>query len=163
MNMLEVSLTVIALTLGIAGIVGSVMPALPGPPLGYIGLLTLHFSRGGDVYGNSFLIAFGLLTVAAVVMDYALPAIGAKAYGASKQGIIGSVVGMVIGLMVFAFIGMMAGMFLGAVIGEYIAGKKTGQAVRAGTASFLGGVAAMALKLTLSIVFLFFILIKLTA
>jgi uncharacterized protein YqgC (DUF456 family) len=159
--MLEIALIVLAVGLGIAGIVGSVMPALPGPPLGYMGLLVLHFARGGEVYGTTFLLIFGLLTVAAVVMDYALPAAGAKMYGASKYGIIGSAVGMIAGLLVFAFIGMMAGMFLGAVIGEYIAGKKTGQAVRAGTASFLGGVAAMALKLTLCIVFLFFILIKL--
>ncbi|MFC1549322.1 DUF456 domain-containing protein [Nitrospirota bacterium] len=161
--MLEVSLIVLAVSLGVLGVVGSVMPALPGPPLGYIGLLLLHFARGGEVYSASFLIIFGLLTVAAVLMDYALPAAGAKIYGASKYGIIGSVVGMIIGLLVFAFIGMMAGMFLGAVIGEYMAGKKTGQAMRAGTASFLGGVAAMAIKLTLCVVLLFFILINLTA
>ena len=55
---------------------------------------------------------------------------------------------------------MLAGMFLGAVIGEYIAGKKTGQAVKAGTASFMGGIAAMALKLSLCIVMLFFILVN---
>ena len=161
--MLEVTLIVIAVLLGIAGIVGSVMPALPGPPMGYIGLLLLHFARGGEVYSTTFLIIFGLMTVAAVLMDYALPALGAKIYGASKYGIIGSAVGMIIGLLVFAFIGMMAGMFIGAVIGEYMAGKKTGQAMRAGTASFLGGVASMALKLTLCIVFLFFILIKIPA
>jgi uncharacterized protein YqgC (DUF456 family) len=161
--MLEVTLIVIAVSLGIAGVVGSVMPALPGPPLGYIGLLLLHFTLGGEVFSTSFLLIFGLLTVAAVAMDYALPALGAKMYGASKYGVIGSMVGMIVGLLVFAFVGMMAGMFLGAVIGEYMAGKKTGQAVKAGTASFLGGVAAMALKLTLCVVFLFFILINLTA
>lgn len=160
--MLEVSLITIAVLLGIAGVFGSVMPALPGPPLGYIGILLLHFTRGGDVYSTAFLVVFGFLTVAAVVMDYALPAMGAKLYGASKYGVIGSALGMLVGLLLFAFVGMLAGMFLGAVIGEYIAGKKTGQAVKAGTASFIGGVAAMALKLSLCIVMLFFILIKLT-
>jgi len=160
--MLEVSLITIAVLLGIAGVFGSVMPALPGPPLGYIGLLLLHFSRGGEVYSTTLLVVFGFLTVAAVVLDYALPAMGAKLYGASKYGVIGSAIGMLVGVLFFAFVGMLAGMFLGAVIGEYIAGKKTGQAVRAGTASFLGGVAAMALKLSLCIVMLFFILINLT-
>ena len=160
--MLEVILIIIAVLLGLAGIVGSVMPALPGPPLAYMGILLLDFTMGGEVFSNTTLIALGLLTVAAVAMDYALPAMGAKLYGASKCGIIGSAVGMIAGLLVFAFIGMMVGMFLGAVIGEYIAGKKTGQAVRAGTASFMGGIAAMALKLSISIVMLFFILLNIT-
>jgi len=160
--MAEGILIALAVLLGLAGIVGSVMPALPGPPLAYIGVLLLHFSRGGDVFSNTTLIVLGLVTVAAIVLDYALPAMGAKLYGASRYGVIGSAVGMLVGLIFGAFIGMMLGMFLGAVIGEYIAGKKTGQALRSGTASFMGGVAAMALKLSLCIVMLFFILVNIT-
>ncbi len=159
--MLEISLIIIAVLLAIGGIVGSIVPALPGPPLSFIAMVLLHFARG-DVFSSAELLTFGILTVMAVVLDYILPIMGAKMYGASRYGIIGSVIGMFAGLLVFALVGMFIGMFLGAVIGEYIAGKKTSQAMKAGTASFLGGIAAMALKLGICIVMLGYVLFNLS-
>lgn len=159
--MLEVIFITLAVALAVAGIIGSILPILPGPPMGYAGILLLHFARG-DVFSNAFLITFGFLTAAAVVIDYALPAVGAKMYGASKYGVIGSAIGMIVGLIVFSLPGMFIGMFAGAVAGEYLAGKKTREALKSGTASFAGGVAATALKLVLCVVMLFYVLINLT-
>ena len=159
--MLETTLIIISILLGLGGIIGSIMPALPGPPLSFIGLLLLHFTRG-DVFSTGELLTLGILTVIAVALDYALPVMGAKMYGASRHGIIGSIIGMFAGLFTFALPGMFIGMFLGAVIGEYIAGKKTAQAMKAGTASFVGGIAAMALKLGLCIVMLGYIMFNLS-
>lgn len=159
--MLEVMFIIVAVALGIAGILGSVMPAIPGPPLGFAGLLVIHFVNGG-IFPTGFLVLMGALTVAAVLMDYALPLLGAKMYGATKFGIAGSFIGMLAGLLILNLPGMIVGMFLGAVTGEYIAGQKTGQALRSGTASFVGGLSAMALKLALSIVMAVYIVLNIT-
>lgn len=158
---METILIIVAVLLSIAGIVGSIAPIIPGPPLSYAGLLILHFARGG-IFSTTFLVVMGIIAIAAVIIDYALPVYSAKMFGAHKYGMIGSAIGMFVGLVVFAFVGMMVGMFLGAVIGEYLAGKKTGQALKSGTASFLGGIAAMAAKLAICLVMTFYLLANIT-
>jgi uncharacterized protein YqgC (DUF456 family) len=149
---METLLLIIASLITIAGIIGNVLPVLPGTPLNYAALLILHFARGGEVFSMGFLLVIGGLTIASVALDYVMPVIGARAYGASRHSMWGSVIGMLMGLVVFSFPGMFIGMFLGAVVGELISGKKGGEAFKAGFASFLGSLAASMLKLGLSVV-----------
>ena len=158
-HMVETIIILVALLLAFVGLIGSVLPALPGPPLGYAGMLLLHFGLG-DVFSNGLLLVFGGLTIVAVALDFVLPLIGAKVYGASRHGIIGSTVGMLVGLLLFNVIGMFAGMFIGAVTGEYLAGQKTRQALRSGWASFAGSMAAMGMKLALCIAITFEIIVN---
>ena len=81
------------------GLVGSILPILPGPPLSFIGLLLLallkHFS---PPLTPTLVIILAVVTILVIAMDYIIPLLGAKRYGASKWGVWGSVLGMVIGI-----------------------------------------------------------------
>jgi uncharacterized protein YqgC (DUF456 family) len=145
------ALLIIAAVLTVVGLVGNLIPAVPGTPLNFIAILTLHFVRGGDVFSTWLLVVLGILTAGSVFVDYALPLVAARRFGASAWGIWGSVLGMIVGLIFFAFIGMLVGMVAGAVIGELIAGKRSRDALRAGAATLVGNALAVVLRMGLSL------------
>jgi len=93
----------------------------------------------------------GIIALVLVVIDYIVPAIGAKKFGASRIGLAGSIIGMIIGFFVFPPFGIFIGTFLGAVIGELISGKKGEAAIKIGIGTFVGNLAGIALKLSFSI------------
>ena len=116
---MEIILVVLAFLFLLAGLLGSVVPAIPGPPLSYAGLLLLQWSgRGG--FSVTFLLVWAAITVAVTVMDNFLPALMTKRFGGSRLAVIGSVLGLVVGTIFFAPVGLIAGPFLGALAGELI-------------------------------------------
>ena len=115
---MEIILTVVAFLLLLVGLVGSVVPAVPGPPLSYVGLLLLQWSgRGG--FSPAFLWLWAGITIAVTVMDNFLPAMMTKRFCGSRMAVIGSVLGVIAG-MFFVPIGLLIGPFLGALAGELI-------------------------------------------
>jgi uncharacterized protein YqgC (DUF456 family) len=132
------------------GLAGSVLPILPGPPLSFIGLFLLallrHFS---PPLTSTLVIILAIVTILVIGMDYIIPLLGAKRYGASKWGIWGSVLGMAIGIFWSPF-AMLAGAFIGAVLAEWFAGKKKGEALRAGWGVLMGTLFATVLRLGVS-------------
>ncbi|MBN1898276.1 MAG: DUF456 domain-containing protein [Spirochaetes bacterium] len=154
----------VLITLGVisalAGLAGCIIPALPGPPLSFLSLMLLHFARD-RIFSAATLVIFGILTLIVTVLDYLLPALSAKWYGVSSYGIWGSLIGMVLGILFLPPVGMVIGIFLGATIGELAAGKEKSQALKAGFITFMGNVAGMAVKLSLSIVMTFYFILYL--
>lgn len=133
----------------ISGILGCVLPIIPGPPLSYVGLLLLHFTERYQ-FSSKFLIIWAIITVVVYALDYIIPAWGTKKFGGSKRGVWGSIIGLVIGLFFFPPFGIIIGPFLGAVIGELTAGKEHKDALKSGFGSFLGFLAGTLLKLITS-------------
>ena len=133
----------------IAGIMGCVLPALPGPPLSYLGLLALHFTEKYQ-FSLKFLIIWAVVVVVVSLVDYLVPVWGAKKFGASKRGIWGSIIGLLLGFFIFPPFGIIVGPFAGAVIGELTSGKKSGDAMYAGFGSFAGFMTGVLLKLIAS-------------
>ena len=133
----------------IAGIMGCVLPALPGPPLSYLGLLALHFTEKYQ-FSLRFLIIWAVVVVVVSLVDYLVPVWGAKKFGASKRGIWGSIIGLLLGFFIFPPFGIIVGPFAGAVIGELTSGKKSGDAMYAGFGSFAGFMTGVLLKLIAS-------------
>jgi uncharacterized protein YqgC (DUF456 family) len=115
-------LAVAAFLLLLVGIVGSVVPAVPGPPLGYVGLLLLQWSGYGG-FSTVFLWVWAGITIAVTVADNLLPAWMTKRFGGSRMAVIGSVLGLIAGTIFFAPIGLLVGPFLGALAGELINGR----------------------------------------
>ncbi|MDB4583252.1 DUF456 domain-containing protein [Draconibacterium sp.] len=151
---LSISFTdVVLIVLGsifiISGILGCVLPIIPGPPLSYVGLLLLHFTEKYS-FASKFLIIWAAITIAVYVVDYFIPMWGTKKFGGSKRGIWGSIIGLLIGLFFFPPIGIIIGPFLGAVIGELSAGKDSGTALKSGFGSFMGFLTGTLLKLITS-------------
>jgi uncharacterized protein YqgC (DUF456 family) len=133
----------------ISGILGGVLPVLPGPPLSYIGLLLLHFTERYH-FSERFLIIWAVITVLVYALDYVIPVWGTKRYGGSKRGVWGSIIGLIVGLFFFPPFGIIIGPFIGAVLGELSSGKDSGSALRSGFGSFVGFLAGTLLKLITS-------------
>jgi hypothetical protein len=142
-------LWLLAGVLVLAGVVGLLLPVLPGAPLLFAGLLvaawTEDFAYVG-VWPLTLIAAMGLLTYA---VDFAATALGAKRFGASKRAVIGAVVGGLIGLF-FGLPGILLGPFIGAVVGELTAQRELRDAGRAGLGATLGLVFGVAAKLALA-------------
>ena len=133
----------------ISGVLGCVLPIIPGPPLSFLGLLLLHFTERYE-FTPRFLTIWAIITAVVYALDYVIPAWGTKKFGGSKRGVWGSIIGLVVGLFFFPPFGIIIGPFVGAVIGELTAGKDSGAALKSGFGSFLGFLAGTLLKLITS-------------
>lgn len=133
------------------GILGCLLPVLPGPPISYIGLLLLHFTRFAD-FSSTFLLTWACIVIIVTVLDYIVPIWGTKKFGGSKSGMWGAAIGLVAGIFFLPPIGIIAGPFAGAFIGEALTGKNSKDAFRAGLGSFLGFLAGVGIKLAASII-----------
>lgn len=141
----------------VTGIIGCLLPVLPGPPLGYAGLLLLHATSRYDLSAG-FLITFGILTVLVSLLDYVIPVYGARKFSASRYGTWGSVIGLLFGMFVFPPFGLVLGPVIGALAGELVAGRKTGHALSAALGAFIGFAAGTGLKLVLCTVMAYYFL-----
>jgi uncharacterized protein YqgC (DUF456 family) len=131
----------------LAGLLGCILPSLPGPPLSYLALILLQIARKGEAFSTGELIFWGVLTALVFLVDYVIPVLGAKKFGATKYGLWGCVIGMLTGLILFPPFGLFIGAFCGAVAGELIFGKQSGEALKAGWGVFLGVMLSAGLKL----------------
>lgn len=153
-------LLIIAVILILVGIVGSVIPAVPGPGLSFVGLVLLYFGKPGSV-PVAVLVVFGLVMVGLILLDYIAPLLGAKLSGATKRGVRGGLLGMLVGLILFPPLGAFVGAFLGAFLGEAMSGKTPDQAVKAGIGTFVGSVGNIVLQTVYSLVLAVYFVIKL--
>ena len=96
--MLSTVLIVLAFILCILGIIGSIVPGMPGPPLSWIGLLCIYLSHsmGGADMSLTFLLIWLGITIVVTVLDYIVPAKVTKLAGGSKAGSRGALIGMII-------------------------------------------------------------------
>ncbi len=133
MNLFLIILAFLCLLLGLAG---SVVPALPGVPLSFLGLLILHWTENVE-FSSTFLWVWAGITVLTLVADYFIPAWGTKRFGGSRYGVWGTTIGLVIGLF-FGPWGIVLGPFVGALVAELIAGKQSHEALKAALGSFIG-------------------------
>jgi uncharacterized protein YqgC (DUF456 family) len=132
----------------LAGIAGTVLPAIPGVPLVFVGLLVAAWAEGFQKVGWFPLTILGILTLFSFVLDFFAASVGAKRVGASWLALALSVVGAIAGLF-FGLPGLVLGPFLGAFVGEYLARRDWRQARRVGLGTWLGMLLAAAGKLAL--------------
>ena len=151
---METVLIIGASLLMLTGIIGSVAPILPGPPLSYIGLLMLQL-LASPPFTTRFLVVMGIITAVVTALDYLIPIYGAKRFGGSGYGVWGSAIGLIIGL-IFPPFGLIIGPFAGAVAGELAAGKEFQPALKAGLGSFIGFLAGSLMKLLLCLFMAYF-------
>ena len=157
-DVVTIVLIVVGLLFALAGIIGCLLPVIPGPALSFLSLMLLSYAREWEAFSPTFLVVMGILTIFVSILDYAVPAGGAKKFGASKWGVTGSVVGMLIGTLFFPPWGLFIGAFLGAFTGEIIARKGGKEALRAGWGVFIGIMIGTGLKLAFTGIVLFFYL-----
>ncbi len=153
---MNVALIIVGLILAIAGMIGCILPIIPGPFLSFCALILLSWVKNWQIFSQTFMIIMGILTALLIILDYFAPALGAKKFGASKLGLWGSVIGMIIGIFFIPPWGMIVGAFVGALVGELASGKSGGKALRAGWGILIGNVLGIGLKLAFTAVVLFY-------
>lgn len=154
---METVLIILAIILLFGGLLGCVLPALPGPPLSYVALLLVQLAW--QPFTTTTLIVFAVITIAVTILDYIIPVWGAKVFGATKYGIYGSIIGMLAGMFLTP-LGMIAGLLIGAILGDMYAGRKLSDAVGSGLGTFIGTMAGMAVKLMVSGIIIFMVFYK---
>ncbi|MFV0392524.1 MAG: DUF456 domain-containing protein [Paludibacteraceae bacterium] len=142
---MEIILLILGFTCIVIGILGSVLPVLPGLPVSYAGILLIHFTDKVQ-FSTQFLILWGVIVAVVQLLDYFIPIWGTKKFGGSKRGVWGCTIGMLIGLF-FGPWGIVLGPFVGAIVGELTGGKQTQEAIKAGFGSFLGFLIGVVSKL----------------
>jgi len=152
--MAEYFLLIGAIILLLTGIVGCLLPVIPGPPLSFAGIVLLHFSRFAE-FSNTILLILGIVVFVVTVLDYLFPVWGTRIFGGSKYGARGATIGLIIGLFLGPA-GIIIGPFIGAFVGEMIFKDDVNYALKAGLGSLLGFLSGVGLKLAASFVITFY-------
>ncbi|SRR5699024_256098 len=149
---MELILVLLGLALCIVGIIGSIIPVIPGLPISWVGLLLFYFIPQVPI--NFVLLGITLaVTILLLILDYVIPAQGTKRFGGSRAGAIGTTIGLIVGLF-FPF-GILLGPFIGALIGEIVFNRtQSDKAVKAAFGSFIGFLASTFINFVATLVFL---------
>lgn len=143
-------LLALAIVLIVFGLLGCILPIIPGPPLSFIGILILHYTDFAS-YTTNFLLIAAAAAIVVTILDYVVPIWGTKKFGGTKAGMWGATIGMIIGMIFFGPLGLILGPLVGAIIGESIKGAERKDAIKAGIGAFVGFLLGVGLKLAASI------------
>lgn len=146
---LQFLLWLLAALLIAAGFAGLILPAVPGIPLVFAGLVLLAWAEGFAYVGGLTLGVLGVLALLSYGVDFLAAAVGAKKFGASPRAVTGAALGAVGGLF-FGLPGIVLGPFVGAVIGEFSGRASARAATHAGVGATLGLLFGALLKVALA-------------
>jgi uncharacterized protein YqgC (DUF456 family) len=142
-----------AIVLIVIGLIGALVPILPGSALVFLGLVLAAWADGFTRVGMPTLFLLALITVAVYVIDFVAGIYGVEKTGASRRAVWGAALGTSVGLF-FGLPGLILGPFVGAVVGEYTVRRHLGGASRAGAGAWLGLALGTAAKIALNFVML---------
>lgn len=155
---MDVIFVIPAVICTLIGLAGAVLPALPGPPLSYIGMLILLFCNNPQI-STAALIAGFVFAAIITIMDYIAPIWLTNKKGGSKYGIWGTTIGLFIGLFLGP-LGIIIAPFAGAFIGELLAGTHREKAFKVAFMSFVAFMLSTGIKIIYCVVVLVFVLFK---
>jgi hypothetical protein len=142
---------VVVAILMVAGLVGAILPFLPGAPLIFAGALLHGVATDFTPIGAGRLAILAVLGVLAWALEHIAGVVGARRAGGSRAAVIGAMLGMFVGVMV-APVGLLLGPIIGAVAGELLAGRAPQQSVRSGLGAALGVLTGVVAHFTLALV-----------
>ena len=158
---MDIFLLVLGFFVMLIGILGSFLPALPGPPVSWLGLFLLYLTKA---IPNDWVVLGITLAIAIIVfaLDYIIPAVGTKKFGGTKSGMIGTLIGLLIALIfpIFGIFGIIIWPFVGALVGELINKADSKTALKAAFGSFIGFLTGTFLKFVVTMVYLGIFLMK---
>ena len=143
-------LHVLAGVLILIGLLGTVLPVLPGLPVMFAGMLLAAWNDDFQRIGALTLVVLGVLLAISVAVDVLASIVGAKKVGASKKALWGAGLGGLVGVL-FGLPGLLLGPFIGAVGGELLDGRDRQGALKVGVGTWVGLAVGAALKLALAV------------
>ena len=147
---MDIALYVLAALLMIGGVVGNILPALPGIPMIFGGIWLAAAVNEYQRVGTGWLLVIGALGAFGVLVDFMAGVLGAKRVGASKTALWGASLGTVAG-MFFGIPGLLLGPFLGALAGELASGNSVLRSAHVGVGTWLGLLFGTLVKLVISL------------
>lgn len=151
-TLLHILLWILVVMIFSAGVAGSIIPSLPGPPLVFAGGLLYGICTGFSEVGWLTLLVLGVLAALSQILDYLASAYGAKKFGGSKWGMWGSILGGLLGAVLFSIPGLIIGLLAGAFLLEWWKGKKEALAsLKISGGSLLGFLGGTLMKLICSL------------
>lgn len=152
----DILIALLVFILWILGVVGSLLPALPGPQLSYIGILIVHFAFW-KVFSTWFLVTWGIVVVGVLVLDYLVPIWGTKKFWGTKYGNRWSMIWLLVWTIVLPFFGItfwpfglisiIWGPFIGAYLWEIFHEKNEKKALKSAIWSFIWFLAGTFVKI----------------
>ena len=144
---MDIALAIIAFLLSLVGIIGCIVPVLPGLLLNFLALVGLYFTSYAEIDLTSLIIWLVVVTVISLA-DFILPAWMTRKFGGTKAGEWGATIGVFAGLFLFPPFGVILGPFFGAILGEMSRKKNDPhQALKSGFGSFLAFIVGTGIKL----------------
>lgn len=138
----------------LVGIIGCIIPGLPGTPLCWAGLLVGFFAHQSSISWWPVLIITAIVTVIIEILNNFVPGVFTKKAGGSKVGAWGATIGVFVGIFTGSPLGILLGPFLGALIGELVRDNSHfGRALKAALYSFLGFLTGTGMRLVTSAIF----------
>lgn len=150
---------IISILLMIGGVIGSVLPFLPGPPLSFAALLVMQLQTYPP-FTSKFLWIWAAITLVVTILDYVIPLYGTKRFGGTTYGVWGCTLGLIGGVF-FPPWGLIIGPFIGAFIGEMIGNADTQNAFKAAIGSFAGFLFGTLIKLVACLVMFYYLIASL--
>ncbi|MFI3318886.1 MAG: DUF456 domain-containing protein [Rikenellaceae bacterium] len=148
---MDLLLSILALLFSLLGLLGAILPILPGPALGYIGLICAYLCDHSLITPTQMWIWAGVCIVVTII-DYILPAYMTKIFGGSRSGVVGATIGMLAGFVMFPPLGIIICPMFGAVLGEMIHDKSdVNRAFKVAVGSLLSFIVGSGLKLMVAI------------
>lgn len=133
------------------GLLGTVLPVLPGTLLVWGGIVLGAWIDDFSRVSTTTVAVISVLAVLAWALDYVAGLMGAQKAGASKLALVGAALGTVVGL----FMGLVGVLFMplvGAALGEYLARQDEGRAVKVGLATWIGIMVGLVAKVVMAFV-----------
>lgn len=144
---MDIFLAVTAFLLSIIGLIGCIVPIIPGIVMNFIALVLLSFTSYAEI-GWGALAVWLVVTIVVTAADFYLPAWMTRKFGGSRAGEVGATVGVFAGMFLFPPFGIILGPFFGAVLGELTRDKQNVErALQSGLGSFLAFIVGTGLKL----------------
>lgn len=157
--MLNIIALIIASLFFLIGLVGTLVPIMPGAPIIWLGMLIYGLIAGFENFGPVFFIVQALLALSVMGVDYLFTAMGSHYFGGSKAAIWGAAGGLLVGLFFFP-IGLLIGPFIGATAADLLFRRKTAPAVRSGIGASLGFLSALPIKLAIETVMIIWFIFR---
>ena len=152
MDLYHTTIFAISLLIMLVGLAGIILPIIPSIPLIWSGVFLYAICDRFKSIDWSLLLIFGILTIVSIVLDYFGGVIGAKKYGATRWGLIGSIIGGIVGFFMGGIIGLIFGPFFGAVLLELVFGKDLKGSFKSGVGTLVGFLGSAIAKLAIGVI-----------
>lgn len=127
----------LAILVMFAGLLGAIVPGIPGAPLILVAAIGHKLYFGAESLSYLALGVLVLLTVASMILDFLGSLLGARKLGATWRGMAGAIIGAIIGLF-FSLPGLILGPILGAFLFEFLGGREWRESAKAGAGALVG-------------------------